>query len=131
MLNRHELPPLLPLETVQTSALPLIEPDVSGIVSKRLVKRLVRLTFQTDYVSVMAPANASREDCLEKYYKEQVLNTADPLPLTEFGAIKGVLIGIPLGGLCLALAWGITKGVIALINWIRIGMEILPLGSLW
>ncbi|KQT37703.1 hypothetical protein [Methylophilus sp. Leaf414] len=77
---------------------------------------------------LLAEANA-RVDANKR--KGELLDTTDPLPLTDFGAIKGVLIGIPLGAFSLALAWGIAKGGVALFTWILIGMEILPLGETW
>jgi hypothetical protein len=157
MLNRHELPPLLPLKNVQTSALDIQpDPDISGmIVSKRLVAHSVRLLYRTDYVTVMAPASATRDECLEIYYKAQqpkgktaqeilgrdpakplaykpreVLDTTDPLPLNDFGPIGTLTLAVPLALLATAIGWGIVKGIIGLISWIKIGIQILPVGFL-
>lgn len=133
MLNRHELPPLLTQEAVQTSAqMTIIEPDVPGIVSlrDRIKKPQNAIIFHTTggHPEWLNKADNRRFWPIDANGKRlgEVLDTTDPLPLTDFGAIKGVLIGIPLGGLCLLLAWGIAKGIIGLISWIMIGIKMLP-----
>lgn len=59
--------------------------------------------------------------------KREVLDTSDPLPLHDFGPVIGILSAALLAG----AGVGIVLGVIALIDWIRFGMDILPLGEPW
>lgn len=134
MSSRHELPPLLP---VQTSGLD-IQPDedIGGMIVSlrdRVKKPENAIIFHTTggYPEWLNKSENRRFWPIDANGKRlgEVLDTTDPLPLTDFGAIKGVLIGIPLGALSLALAWGIAKGVIGLISWILIGIKMLSSGA--